>query len=87
MLPPLSPADIWQEYTSKRDIELLAIHALANVACIYLQRDLIVRSITACQKCFKSAHSVSSQARQLKELDVELLDPIISVRPIIRILS
>ena len=51
------------------------------MACIYLQRDLVVRSITAFQKCLKSAHSVSSQARQLKEHDVELLDPIISVCP------
>lgn len=87
MLQPLSPGQIWQDHTAQRNMELFAIRALADVACIYLQRDHVVRSIAACQKCLKSAHSVSSRARQLKERDVELLDPIISVYFIISIPS
>lgn len=79
-LTPMS-ADLehWRGRPPKIDVQLLTVHALANAACVYLQRDLVGKLIPACEKCFKAAHSVSLQARQLKQEDYELLDPVISV--------
>lgn len=79
VLPPLFGQDDWGNKVESIDPELFAVHAMVNAATVYLQRDLVSTSMSACTSCLKAAHFVSSQARQLKEGDYQFLDPIISV--------
>ena len=78
-VPPFLGADPRRRQPPGIDVDLFTIHAMINVAYIYLQRDHLGKCMPASKLCLKAAHTVSSHIRQLKEEDYPFLHPIIGV--------
>lgn len=79
-IPRIAGSEPWRPQPSETDVDLVIIHAMVNVAYIYLRKDCTGIIDATSERCLAAAHAVSTAVRQLKEEDYDYLDPIISVR-------
>lgn len=78
-LPPITGSEAWRSQSTGPNPDLMAIHAMADTACIYLHKTPTGHYDSMAERCLTAAHNISSAARLLKEDDYEYLDPAISV--------
>jgi len=78
VVPPVFGSDSLRTQPPWIDVDVLIIHAMVNVAYVYLQRDHLGKCMSASEVCLKAAHTISFHIRQLKEADFQFLDPTIS---------
>ena len=85
-LPPLA-SSVYQEQLCANDVELVSIHTLMHASTIHLHRDLLMMYPASYQRCLVAANAITSMIRELNDCDYSFLNPIISVRKNLVLLS